>query len=69
MQSKSIWTTSNNERQGRADSPNTLAKPQKIRKKSKSGNPDSSNDSLAGSKETLGNETLQIAARSGHNSR
>ena len=36
-------------------------------KKNKYGDPDTSNDSLAGSKETFGNETLQIAGRSGHN--
>ena len=62
MQSKKIWTTSNIGREGRAGLPNTLAKPQKVHKKSKSGNPDFSYDSLAGSKETHGNETLQTAA-------
>ena len=67
MQSKRIWTTSNSRRKGRADSPNTLAKPQKVYKKNKYGDPDTSNDSLAGSKKTLGNETLQTAGRSGHN--
>ena len=69
MQSKSIWMTSNIEREGQADSPNTLAKLQNVRKKNKSENPDSSSDSLAGSKETLDDETLQTAARSGNNGR
>ena len=55
------------ERKDRADSPNTLAKPQKVYKKNKYGDSDTSNDSLAGSKETFGNETLQTAGRSGHN--
>ena len=67
MQSKRIWTTSSSRWKGRADSPNTLAKPQKVYKKNKNGDPDTSNDSLAGSKETFGNETLQTAGRSGHN--
>ena len=40
-------------RSDRADSPNTLAKPQKVYKKNKYGDPDTSNDRLAGSKETL----------------
>ena len=62
-------STSNSRREGRADSSNTLAKPQKIHKKNKHGDPDTSNDSLAGSKEMFGNETLQIVARSGHNCR
>ena len=66
MQSKRIWTTSNSRREGRADSPNTLAKPQKVYK-NKYGDPDISNDSLAGSKETFGNETLQTAGCSDHN--
>ena len=30
------------------------------------GDPDTSNDNLAGSKKTFGNETLQAAGRSGH---
>ena len=67
VQSKRIWTTSNSRRKGRVVSPNTLAKPQKVYKKNKYGDPDTSNDSLAGSKETFGNETLQTAGRSGHN--
>ena len=36
-------------------SPNTFAKPHKVRKKNKSGNPDSFNHTLAGSKKTLSN--------------
>ena len=67
VQNKRIWTTSNSGGEGRAGSPNTLAKPQKVHKKNKSGDSDSSNDSLASTKETLGNETLQTAARSDHN--
>ena len=67
VQSKRIWTTSNSGGEGRVGSPNTLAKPQKVH--NKSGEPDSSNDSLASTKETLGNETLQTAACSGHNGR
>ena len=67
MQSKRIWTTSNSRREGRADSPNTLAKPQKVCKKKKYGDPDICNDSLAGSEEMFGNKTLQTAGRSGHN--
>ena len=52
---------------GRADSPNTLAKSQKVYTKNKYGDPDTSYDSLAGSKEMFGDETLQNAGRSGHN--
>ena len=59
--------TSNSRREGRADLPNTLAKPPKVYKKNKYGDPDTSNDSLAGSKETIGNETLQTADRSSRN--
>ena len=66
MLSKRIWT-SNSRREGRADLPNTLAKPQKVNKKNKYRDPDTSNDSLAGSKEMFGNETLQTAGRSDHN--
>ena len=43
-------------------------KPQKVHK-NKYGDPDTFNDSLAGSKETFDNETPQTAARSGHNCR
>ena len=64
VQSKKVWTASNMNREVRAGSRNTLAKPQKVRKKNKSGNPDSSSDSVAGSKEALGIETLQTAVRS-----
>ena len=67
MQNQRIWTTSNSRREGRADSPNTLAMPQKVYKKNKYGDPVTSNDSLAGSKETFGNETLQTTGRSSHN--
>ena len=42
--------------------PNTLAKPQNVCKKNRYGDPDTFNNSLAGSKETFGNETLQTAA-------
>ena len=69
MQTKKIWTTSDIGREGRANSPNTLANPQKVRKKSKSGNPNSSNDSLTGIKGTLEDETLQAATRLIHNGR
>ena len=61
--------TTNIGRESRPGSPNTLAKTQNIRKKNNSGNRDSSNCNLAGSKETLDNETLQTAARSSHNGR
>ena len=56
-------------REGQPDSSNTLVKPQKVHKKNKYGDPDTSNDNLAGSKETFGNETLQTAACSGRNCR
>ena len=69
VQSKRIWTTSNIEKEGRVDSPKTLAKTQDVRKKNKFEKPDSSNDSLVGSKESLGTEILQTAASSGHNGR
>ena len=42
-----------------------LRSPKKSIKKNKYGDPDTSNDSLAGSKETFCNETLQTAARLG----
>ena len=58
--------TSNSIREGQADSSNTLAKSQKVYK-NKYGDPDTSNDSLVGSKQTFGNETLQTAAHSGYN--
>ena len=67
MQSKRIWTTSNSIREGPADLPNTFVKPQKVNKKNKYGDPNTSNDSLAGSKEKFANETIQTAGRSGHN--
>ena len=69
MQSKRLWTTSNSRREGRAHLPNTLAKPKKVYKKSKYGDRDTSNDSLAGSKETFGDKTLQTADRLGHDCR
>ena len=65
VQSKRIWTSSNSKRERRADLPNTLANPQKIYKKNKYGGHDISHNSLTGSKETFGNETLQTAGRSG----
>ena len=52
MQSKRIWTASNSRREGRADSPNTLAKPQKVYK-NKYGDPDTSNDSLGVARKRL----------------
>ena len=67
MQSKRVWTTSNSRMEGRADSPNTLAKSRKVNEQNKYGDPDTSNDSLACSKETFGNETLQTAGRLDHN--
>ena len=45
----------------------TLLRSPKKSKKNKYGDPDTFNDSLAGSKETFGNETLQTTGRSGHN--
>ena len=44
-------------------------KAQKIVMKNKSGNPNSTNNSLAHPEEMLDNETLQATIRSGHNSR
>ena len=61
MKGKRIWTTSNSKREGRVNSPNTLAKPQNVCNNSKYEDPDTSNHSLAGSKETFGDETLQTA--------
>ena len=46
-----------------------LAKPKEITTKNKSGNPDSTNNSLAHPEETLDYETLQATARSGHKGR
>ena len=43
--------------------------PKKIVTKNKSGNPDSTNNSLARPEETLDNETTQATTRSGHNGR
>ena len=45
------------------------AKPKEIVTKNKSGNPDSTNNSLAHPDETHDNETLQATTRSGHNGR
>ena len=67
MKSKRIWTTSNSRREGQVNSPNTHVTPQKVCKKNKYGDPDTSNDSLVGKKEAFGNETLQTASHSGHN--
>ena len=63
LQSKRIWLTSSIGREGRAGSAHTLVKPQKVHKNNKYGSSDFSNDRMAGSKETLGNN------RSGHNGR
>ena len=60
MQSKRIWTTSSSRREFRANSPNTLAKLQNVYEKNKYGDRDTSNDSLAGSKETFGNDTYKL---------
>ena len=60
VQSKRIWTTNNSRREGRADSPNTLAKPQTVYKKNKYGDSDTYNDSLAGSKEMFGDEPYKL---------
>ena len=46
-----------------------LAKPNEIATTNMSGNPDSTNNSLAHPEETLDNETLQATTWSGHNSR
>ena len=46
-----------------------LARPKEIVTKNKSGNPDSTNNSLANSEETLDNETLQATTRLGNNGR
>ena len=61
--------TSNIEREGQAGLPNILAKPTKVGKNNKYGNPDSFIDSLVSGKEMLIYKTLPIAARSGHNGR
>ena len=45
----------------------TLLLSPKVYKKNKYGDPDISNNSLVGSKETFGNETLQTASCSDHN--
>ena len=45
------------------------AKPKEIVMNNKSGNQDSTNNSLAHPDETLDNETLQATTHSGHNSR
>ena len=46
-----------------------LSNPKEIVTKNKSGNPDSTNNSLAHPAEMLDNETLQAATRSGHDLR
>ena len=46
-----------------------FAKPKEIVTRNKSGEPDSTNNSLAHPEETLDNETLQPTTRSGHNGR
>ena len=56
-------------RDGRACLLKSLTKPQKIVTREKSGNSDSTNNSLAHPEDTLDNETLQATTRSGHNSR
>ena len=68
-QEKRIWTTKNIRRDGRAWSKKNLAKPKEIATKNKSGNPDSTNNSLVHPEETLDNENLQATTRSGHNGR
>ena len=45
------------------------ANPKEIATKNKSGNPDSTSNSLAHPEETLDNETLQATTHSGHNGR
>ena len=69
MHEKGIWTTKNIIRDGRACLHKNLAKPKEIVMKNKSGNPDSTNNSLVHHEETLNNETLQATTRSGHNDR
>ena len=46
-----------------------LAKPKEIATKNKSGNPDTTNNSLTHPEEMLDNETLQASTRSSHDGR
>lgn len=62
QQGKRIWTTTSIGRNDRTGSGNIFAKPQVVYKKSKSGNPDSYNDSLTCRKETPANYTLHAVA-------
>ena len=48
-------------------SPKNIVKPKEIVIKKKSGNPDSTNNSLANPDETLDNKTIQSTTRSGRN--
>ena len=68
MHEKSIRTTKNIRRGGSVCKKN-LAKHKEVTTKNKRGKPDSTNNSLAHSEETLDNENLQATTRSGHNSR
>ena len=69
VQEKMIWTTQNIIGDGRACFPQKIAKPNEIVRMNKSGNPDSTNNSLVHPEETLDNEALQATTRSGHNGR
>ena len=69
VQEKRIWMTTDIRIDGRACSLKNLAKPKEIVTRNKSGNPDSTKNSLAHPEETLDNETLQATTRSGHNGR
>ena len=69
VQEKKIWMAKNIRRDGRACLQKNLARPKEIFTTNKSGNPDSSNNSLVHPWETLDKEILQATTRSGHNSR
>ena len=73
VQEKRIWMNKNirrdSHRQLQTCSHKNLAKPKEIVMKKKSGNPDSTNNSLAHPEETLDNETLQTTTCSNNYSR
>ena len=69
VQEKRIWRSKNIRRDSQACSPKNPTKPKEIITKNKSGNPDSSNNSVAHPEEMLDNETRQATTRSGHNGR
>ena len=69
VQEKRILMNKNIRRDGRACSEENLAKPKGIVRKNKSGEPDSTNNSLAHPEEMLDNESLQATTHSGPNGR